>query len=305
MSKIDISKIPELKSIMPNNENDKKCSPQLDFENGSCIPLDMLIEMANAYNNYIKKNNDSHKGLPEIVLDNVMSTKKPVQYKIYLLSKFNEISKGSQRDWIKQKFINYMSPESKEKLVNNTFRPPGPQGQFEWLSTIDINLVLSQYEEKYKDFLFLGAVPIDFEELDYLPFKKMNFDELQEDNKKRFGIIFNLDEHHKSGSHWISLFFDLDNGQIYFSDSYGIEPERRILSFMEKIKKYLESKNKVVDMRHNETQHQKGGSECGVYSINFILRLLKGKTFDHITRKRLKDNKVNKCRNVYFDLSKK
>jgi Ulp1 family protease len=55
-----------------------------------------------------------------------------------------------------------------------------------------------------------------------------------------------------------------------------------------------------IDMRHNPTQHQRGNSECGVYSINFILRLLKGKTFDHLTQKRLTDEKVNKCRFRYF-----
>ena len=51
-------------------------------------------------------------------------------------------------------------------------------------------------------------------------------------------------------------------------------------------------------------KHQQGNSECGVYSINFILRLLKGKSFDHITSKRLSDEKVNKCRNVYFNKNK-
>ena len=70
---------------------------------------------------------------------------------------------------------------------------------------------------------------------------------------------------------------------------------------MTRIEEYLKNKNvSNIDVRHNKTQHQKGNSECGVYSINFILRLLKGKTFDHITRKRVKDESVNKCRKVYF-----
>ena len=30
----------------------------------------------------------------------------------------------------------------------------------------------------------------------------------------KFGIIFNTDEHYKSGSHWISLFFDIFNTWI-------------------------------------------------------------------------------------------
>ena len=64
-----------------------------------------------------------------------------------------------------------MSEESKDHLENKVFRPEGPQGRFEWLSTLDINKVLYQYEEKYPDFKFLGAVPLDFIELDYLHLK--------------------------------------------------------------------------------------------------------------------------------------
>jgi hypothetical protein len=194
-----------------------------------------------------------------------------------------------------------VSKEDKEFLQTSVFRPEGPQGQFQWLSTIDINKTLVQYENKYPDFVFLGAVPIDFNELDYYPFKKMNFNELRKEGKNRLGVIFNLDEHYKGGSHWVSLFADLEKGQVYFSDSYGRKPEKRINHFMERIKDYLETCNlNNIDMRHNPTQHQKGNSECGVYSINFILRLLKGKTFDHLTRKRLTDEKVNKCRFRYF-----
>ena len=100
----------------------------------------------------------------------------------------------------------------------------------------------------------------------------------------------------------ISLFADLTRGQIYYSDSMGTRQPKEVNEFMKQIEKYLtDVKNMTdLDIRYNKTQHQKGNSECGVYSINFILRLLKGKTFDHLTRKRLTDNQVNKCRIKYF-----
>ena len=69
---------------------------------------------------------------------------------------------------------------------------------------------------------------------------------------------------------------------------------------MKRITESMEKEGKKCDVRHNKTRHQRGSSECGVYSINFILRLLKGKTFDNVTRKRLSDDKVNKCRAIYF-----
>ena len=290
--------IPKIKldTVMPTNPLDMKCAPNMDFENGSCYPLKLLIDMAEAFNKYNKENNKND----TIVLDSKEETLDPDNYKIYLLHEFKKRIKGDQRDLINEKFTKFMSENSKEYLENNVFRPEGPQGQFQWLSTVDINLVLKQYEEKYEDFLFLGAVPIDFDDLEYLPFKKLDINKLLKDGVKRIGVIFNLDEHYKSGSHWVSLFANLDKAQIYFSDSYAYPPEKRIISLMKRITEYLEKSGKKCDVQHNKTRHQKGNSECGVYSINFILRLLKGKTFEYVTRKRLSDEKVNKCRAIYF-----
>ena len=59
-----------------------------------------------------------------------------------------------------------------------------------------------------------------------------------------------------------------------------------------------EGKKPVVD--YNKLRHQHGGDACGVYSINFILRLLRGDSFQELTTKRLSDEKVNECRKFYF-----
>ena len=286
----------KLEAVMPKNPEDKKCAPSLEFENGSCYPLELLVDMAEAFNKFNEEKGKNDR----IQLNSKEETLDPNNYKLYLLHEFKKRYNGDQKDLIKQNFTKFMDDETKDYMENGIFRPEGPQGKFEWLSTIDINQVLKQYEEKYSDFLFLGAVPIDFADLDYLPFQKLSFKKLLNDGIKRIGIIFNLDEHDKSGSHWVSLFSDLDKAQVYFSDSYAIPPEKRISDFMKKITEFIEKNGKKCDVRYNKTRHQRGGSECGVYSINFILRLLKGKTFDHITRKRLSDAKVNKCRAIYF-----
>lgn len=291
----------DIEKVSPIDKTLTKCAPHLEFDNGSCIPLELLIEMANAYNNY-HSNNPSK----IIKLDSRLDTLYPDDYKKYLLLQFKTIFKSEQKDWVNSKYLELMSEEGKDHLENKVFRPDGPQGQFDWLSTIDINQVLYQYEEKYKDFQFLGAVPLDFIELDYLPFKNLNFDDLYYKGIKRIGVIFNTDKSSQRGRHWISLFSDFSIGQIYFSDSMGIRPPKEINHFMKLIEEYLKKKHCTnIDIKYNKTQHQQGNSECGVYSINFILRLLKGKTFEHITRKRLTDGQVNKCRGIYFSKTKK
>lgn len=288
----------KLEQVMPKNKNDCKCAPHLTFDNGSCIPTNILIKLANAFNTHCQETNNNN----FITMHDGIELLHPDEYKLYLLFELGKRFKGNQHDWIKHKCTQFMNDNEKDELEHNTFRPNGPQGKFEWLSTFDINFTLSQYETKYSDFQFLGAVPIDFNELEKLPFQKMNFDDLYKNGKKRIGIVFNLDESWKNGSHWVSLFSDLEKGQVFFSDSYGISPQKQIITFIRRIEEYLKNTRNISepDIRYNKTQHQKGNSECGVYSINFILRLLKGKTFDHITRKRVTDEKVNKCRMIYF-----
>lgn len=275
--------------VIPDDPESKKCSPGKTFEDGSCYTLELLGKMAIEYNKRVSNPSD------HIALNGELAMRAPSQYKLYLLSEFKKRHEDlTQKDWLEEKFMKGIPDDEKETV----FRPDGPNGRFEWLSTLDINKVLKQYEEKYSDFEFMGAVPIDFDDID-VGIKDINYNE-KLNSKPRLGFVFNLDEHYKSGSHWVGLFVDLKKGQIYFSDSYATEPDKRIKILINRIKTFLENKGIKVDYRYNQVQHQKGNSECGVYSINFILRLLKYGDFDRVTKKRITDKQVNKCRLKYF-----
>jgi len=287
------------------NKKNLKCAPTKQFQDGSCIPLELLIEMAKAYND-VNKNNP-------IKMNSSLETLNPPKLKKYLIMQFNNrLNKVCENQicWIQQNFINRMDTKLKTELKKNTFRPKGPnnsnksnnlQGKFAWLNTYNINDVMTQYESKYKDFKYLGTVPIDFDDLPVYGIKKLNFDKLLESGKNKLGIIFNLDEHYKSGSHWVAAYTDLKDGIVYFFDSYGIAPEPRIRKLLRKFARYIKdnmNKNPKVDF--NRIRHQYSDSECGVYSINFILRLLKGELFTDITKNITPDKEINKCRDVYF-----
>ena len=51
---------------------------------------------------------------------------------------------------------------------------------------------------------------------------------------------------------------------------------------------------------YNKKRHQYGGSECGVYSMNFIIESLKGKTIADIQKEKITDNHVNLLRNYLY-----
>ncbi len=290
----------------------EKCAPSKKYENGSCFTIEQLKKMSNSYNSFIDE--EKIKDGEKIILSD---NKKDI-----LKQLTNRLEKkcSDQVCWLKQKFVKVLKDKD---ILNNTFRPVGPNGKFEWLSTTHINDVMQQYEEKYSDFKFYGAVPMDFDDLPFLGIKNIDFDKLYE-TKKKLGFVFNLDEHWKSGSHWISLYADLEKGQIFFFDSYGKRPEERVRQLVKRIARWCNKKhncttvcetdnsdsymmkskkNKIenkLKIEYNRNRHQYKNSECGVYSLNFILRLLNGHTFEEITENKVLDDDITKCREVYF-----
>jgi len=302
--------------------NDSKCAPSKKFSDGSCFTLDALVKIAQNYN---KKNTDK--------IDLTLSKNDLVKHLDLKLK--NQCSE--QTCWLR---LDYVRELENDDILNNTFRPKGPSKKYEWLSTTHINDVIEQYQFNNKNFIFLGAVPYDFDDLPMLGLKDLNFDELVNSGKTKIGIVFNLDEHYKEGSHWVALYSDLIKNQIYYFDSIGRKPGKRIRKFINRITKYLYNKkynsnlpiNDVIDkiksikklsiaqynsiinqnkhlknlfgggfdIRYNHIQHQFENSECGVYSIHFIIRLVNGETFDSIINNVIKDDVMNSFRKQYF-----
>jgi hypothetical protein len=279
--------------IKPIDEKDMRCAPSKKFENGSCIPVHILSEMAVAYNKCNPQN--------PIKLDTGRELSDPVRYKRYLLKRFKErLGDKEQRNWVRENFISKLEKKYIKDLERNTWRPEGPEGKFEWLATGHIDEVVKQYEEKYPDFKFLGAVPMDFDDLPELGIKNLDLKKLINEGKTKIGIVFNTDTSRGKGQHWISAYADFKDGKIYFSDSYGKPPELRVKIFMQRIAKFMRDQGMKPIIDYNRIQHQTGSSECGMFSINFILRLLRGDGFEELTSKRMSDEVVNKCRNFYF-----
>lgn len=290
----DIELVSITLSDIKMDEKDMRCAPTKKFENGSCIPLNVLVEMAKAYN--IDNPNNS------IKLSSTHETVNPDKYKRYLLKQFKQkITKcENQRCWTKQPFMQKLDEQIKNDLQHETFKPKGPEGKFTWLNTTNIDEVIEQYELKYPNFKYLGAVPIDFDKLSAYGIKDLNFAKLVEQGKTKIGIVFNTDPHYKSGQHWISLYADLEKGECYFFDSYGNPPEKEIQVLMKRIARYIKSTGKEPIMDYNKMQHQKGNNACGMYSITFILRMLRGDGFENINKERITDAEVNECRNFHF-----
>jgi hypothetical protein len=283
--------------VEPSNNLDRKCAPGILFESGSCIKLHILIEMATAYNNSVPEG--------KIKLYSDIETLNPKKYKKYLLKEIKNKTGDkctSQFCWTQQKFIDQMNISVQLELKKFTFRPNGPQGKFEWLNTFNIDDSMSQTEAIHKDFKYLGTVPMDFNDFTRYGIKDINYSKLVDEGKTKIGVVFNLDDHDQPGSHWVSMYSDLIKGGVYYFDSYGLRPEKRVRNLMRKISGFCKNDLKIKNVvaTHNKIRHQYKNSECGVYSMNFIKRMLRGDDFQQICKSKTSDEKINKCRNVYF-----
>jgi hypothetical protein len=268
-----------------------KCAPGklYDNNNGTCFTLNNLLDISIDFNKNFPNKSFEIKKNKHYLLKQLTSRMKN------LYNCDNEVC------WINSNFIRKMDNED---ILDYTFKPEGTKGKYDWLSTTDIEKVMFQYEKKYNNFKFLGAVPYDFEDLpDLIPYN-LNIKKILNNKKTQLGMVINLDPHYKSGSHWVSFFTNLKQKQVYFFDSYGHKPGKKIVKFVKKFYNDMKGGGQIqdsdLDIRYNKTRHQFNNSECGVYSMNFIIRLLNNESFDNITNNITKDVDMNACRKTYF-----
>lgn len=202
----------------------------------------------------------------------------------------------------------------KRELRKQYLRPRRPKGWDSdpdmWLDNYNIMGVMKQYQEAYPWFKFLGVFPIDFSAPD--PYKhdgtmKCLYKEtcdikLKEEYAKGIrgiGMIFNLDPHFKGGSHWVALYIDIHNIKkpfIGYFDSYGYKTPPLIARLMRSFKLQIDT----CQMGYNARKFQYGDSECGMFSMYFIICMLCGIPFRNFCKDSVSDDYMLQLRKILF-----
>ena len=189
------------------------------------------------------------------------------------------------------------------------FKPKMPRSWLkdynEWLSTDDIEKCLNQHKEADKNFYFYGAVPMDFNKCSVSNLCSFDLNSHLNNNKNKIGIVFNTDPSTKGGKHWISMYIDLggynlNEPSIYYFDSYGKKPSKNVQRLINKIKKQGEQNKMNILYFYNDHPYQKYDSQCGMYSIHFIKKMLEGLSFDEYLNSKLTDKQMSQLRSEYF-----
>lgn len=259
----------------------------------SCYDNDTLHSLRDVWN--IKNKNDK------------IQTNDPKEIWKLLKKKMKNCS--NEACWMKK--ILKLDPNKSMEI----FAPEAPKSwnydPDKWLTSDDITNVMTQYEKKYPKFEFLGPSPIDFSS------QNENgtcvWEELCNFNLKRYidlgttkiGIILNTDDHTESGSHWVSLFININpkNNYIFFFDSTGDVPQKEVKEFIKNVIQqgdFLGIKFKYFE---NKQAHQKQNTECGMYSLYMIVNLIKETKSpkDFMKGERIPDEDMLDFRKEYFN----
>ena len=247
----------------------QQCHPKVGTKTpkDGCIPMDILVEAANSL-----KISPS-RGSLRYALETHLKIEPHNEYSFVKALPFDDLKKN--------------------QLIKEYLRPKRPddwkEDEDKWLNSLDIEYVMNQYEEAYPNFEFMGPFPIDFAAPD--PYSKNGKCLIQEmceikttvalaNGTQYIGVIYNLDPHFKSGSHWVAVFIDLVKHKCYYFDSYGMEAPDQIQKFM----KWLTTQDKDMKLFYNGRRFQYKSSECGMYSMFFIIRMLMGDDFKKFSR---------------------
>jgi len=188
----------------------------------------------------------------------------------------------------------------RKEIDDMIFAPDAPpewtKNPNEWLSNWDISNVLKQYGTAFSNFQYIEPSPIDF---DAKPKNlkgscvakilcEFSLNYYIKKRKTKIGFVFNLDKHTQSGSHWVSMFLDLEDKYIFYFDSTGQDIPEEIVVLKDRIIQQAKEQSIILDFYKNHSvQHQHGGTECGIYSLFFIITLL---TFPSKTQTKLPTN---------------
>lgn len=266
------------------------CAPGANKSDFTCFSINALRKIASAYNQQHARNSK----------DTIKFSSNTTKNQLWTHIR-KKLSNQCQTEWCWLD-LDFVKSLNDPELRGGSHRPKGPtSGKYDWLKTTDINKAMKQYEGVNPGFVFFGPVPIDFAEIN-TELNKMNLGSLINKGIKSVGIVFNMDPHDQGGSHWVAMYIDLKKWVISYFDSFGIcPPPAQITRLIHNLNKSaMQIKGKKMFINCNTNQHQMKNTECGVYSMYFIVESLKGRSFNDITKKIILDDDINKYRDLFF-----
>ena len=97
----------------------------------------------------------------------------------------------------------------------------------------------------------------------------------------------------------------MKKAQIFFFDSAGDKAPNEVIKLVDRIIQQGSELKKPIHFKFDENypvEHQYGNTECGVYSLFFIIHMLEDKlSAQYLKTHRISDKSIEKYRKVFFN----
>ena len=197
-----------------------------------------------------------------------------------------------------------------DELING-FRVPAPQGN-KLFSNFNENLILKQLHAIVPTFHNFDCVLMDFYDDEQNPLTRIMDDNsefirgVQSGEILTFGTIPNTlvsrGDISKVG-HWVALFGDFreDEWTIEYYNSTGNNAPKGMFNWMQQLAQHLQSNcgHKCIAVNVSNVASQKGPTECGIYSMHYLICRLIGIDYKAFRANKIPDNEINKIRKIF------
>lgn len=187
--------------------------------------------------------------------------------------------------------------EYEKKLRMN---PVGPHDSNDLLNNFNIDEVLKLYTRKYPNYHHIPFRMIDFKVTETNWFNSRKKDQtltflnpkehITDRSKDCCGVVLNTDYSNGRGKHWFCLFFDFRNINhitLEYFNSSGNMPPQEVHVYLVALKRkvYMEyPKSECTIETVSNKQIQYSETECGVYSLYYIISRLEGHSLEEIRK---------------------
>jgi len=282
----------------------------------SCFDKAALVRLANAWN-------ESH---PDDRIRNIAKASRKqlwsaIKNKMSPKCKTGGKSNGKGEN-IEACWVDHLA--SANDPIHKKLRPVEPKewkkNPYEWLSNFDIEDAMQQYEDdKSYKFKFIGVFPVDFAiktgifgKCLYEETCNIDFQRLVKKGIEYAGMVINMDHHDEPGSHWTALFIAMNPKSplygAYYYNSVPNPPPKEVEAYMKMLKNKAEelTPNVPFKLQYNTYQHQYKNTECGLFSMAYLVRWLvllqknPSTDFEKVVKISIRDEHVHKLRKLFF-----
>ena len=212
-----------------------------------------------------------------------------------------------------ESFRRHIGNYKADSILKDKFVPTGPSDSTALLDNFNIDNTLAQWSNGSKKefgrcFYHIPFQMIDFQE-EKTELANINLMGLIKNGFDCFGVVLNTDVSSGRGKHWFALFGDLkhkgtqdDPYVLEYFNSSGYPPRPQVTVWLEKVKHdMLKDHKKYVDIvyaAHKQIQYSQ--TECGVWSLTYILSRLLGKPHDWMVKVGVNDaDMINLRKNLF------